>query len=270
MGKKKKQEENIILPGQITIFDLLEIQKTEKRTIKCDSVTEKAENVTEIANSCTKSVKSYTFEMKKLTEEQQKILDQYKGDERVIRKILHACGRVSIEVYEDEIIKTFHYDDEGKNIFTVDNQIPVLPKDKIMYYFPHLNNALNEIQKKKLEEVKNKYQVNRVIHRNGEFNLLVEHEGGIISINPNGWVLEFENIKKIECIEDEVLEIIGDEVKEINIDEIEVGDTVEVMFRGNKITAKVTWIYNNADTYNISFYKKHTAVHKSCIVRVVT
>lgn len=67
----------------------------------------------------------------------------------VIRKIQHSTGRVSIEVQEDEIIKTFHYDAEGKNIFTVDNQIPVLPKDKIIYYSPHLNNALNEIQKKK-------------------------------------------------------------------------------------------------------------------------
>ncbi|WBW95270.1 hypothetical protein [Oceanirhabdus sp. W0125-5] len=208
--------------------------------------------------------------MKKLTEEQQKILEQYKEDERVIRKILHACGRVSIEVQEDEIIKTFHYDAEGKNIFTLDNQIPVLPKDKIMYYFPHFNNALNEIQKKKLEEVKNKYQANRVIHRNGDFNLLVEHEGGVISINPKGWVLEFDNIKEIECIEEEVLEIISDEVKEINSDEIDIGDMVRVSLRGDMIIARVTRIYNSGDTFNIIFDKKHTAVHKSCIVRVVT
>lgn len=57
-----------MLFGQILIFDLLAMQKIDKRMIKCDSVTKTAE-------MCTSSVKSYTFEMKKLTEKQQKILE---------------------------------------------------------------------------------------------------------------------------------------------------------------------------------------------------
>ncbi|WBW95271.1 hypothetical protein [Oceanirhabdus sp. W0125-5] len=55
MGKKKKYEENIMLPGQISIFDLLEMQKTEKRSINIDSVIKKAKNDTKTAETCTRS-----------------------------------------------------------------------------------------------------------------------------------------------------------------------------------------------------------------------
>lgn len=276
MGKKKKQEhENIVLPGQITIFDLLESQKVEKITIKGGFVTEKPKNVTEIAESCTKSVKLYTEAKQELTEEQQKILDKFKDDDRVIRKIHHACGRLSIEIKEDELIRTIHFDREGKNIFEVNNQIPVLPKDKILYYAPQLNNTPNELQMKKIDEVKDKYKVNRTIHRGGDYNILMEHEGGVISINRKGWILEFELVKKVECTEDEIIKD-KSEVPVVNLEEIQQsvkqGDIVEAQFGEKTITGEITWVYGSCnESLNIRFDNgtKHTAIHRSNILRVV-
>jgi hypothetical protein len=119
--------------------------------------------------------------------------------------------------------------------------------------------------------------IQRVIHRKGDENLLIEASGKIISILVNGWQIEFESIDHIDCEEDEVYLIptkITEEAPE-NPEEIKqkakVGDYVQAFYGKKVIEGELFSEYNSHHTFNIVFENgtKHTAIPRIAIKKIL-
>lgn len=212
-----------------------------------------------------------------LTLDQQKVYNQYVQNTKVSKIINYSGGGLGIELKENQGVKTLYVNKAGIIEFIYEKSISVLPMDKILSC--NVKTRPNPAQMIKAQQMMNDGKgAKRMIHRNGDLNVLIEYPGKVKSILPNGWVLEYENIKEIECSHEDVLMIKESTTKNNEDDLIKVqervklGDVVEASFGGNSITGYISHIYGPKDiTLNIVFDNgtKHTAICRTLVKRIL-
>ncbi|MDS1005317.1 hypothetical protein P9J83_17770 [Clostridium sporogenes] len=217
----KKQIENVIINGQVSIW---EIDKTikkdnDKPVIKLENKEIKIDNI-----------------------DQTKIIAKYKTYENLNRIIGYAGGALGIEIKYKDRFETIYVNKKGEEEFVIKKKSSVLPWDKIIYFREDLK--INNIQKEKIKKIKG-----QALKRPGDENIIFNQGNKVISVIENGWVLEYDNIKIAEL----------EKYKKINVNNInqnlrktlKLGDIVETEYKDEIIQGKVVHIYNNGYTCNI-------------------
>lgn len=176
-----------LTPGQLSLWDI-------EITQKSISVIKMEENFTKIEVLDIKKANS-------VTKEQEKIIKEYKGNTRLQRIIQYCGGGVGIELLDKEAYKTIYVNKEGKEEFSFNKKIPVMPMDKILYYKQDLRP--NGLQEERLQSLKAKYPMAKVIKRRGNQDIILELQDKVICITLE-WVLELDNVEVIYS-EDEVI-----------------------------------------------------------------
>lgn len=197
--------------------------------------------------------------VKGITDKQEQIIEKYRVIEQLNRVIQYAGGGVGIELKNDNGFNTIYVNKVGEEEFVTLTQVPVQPIDKIITAKEEYE--INEIQTIRLEDLKQKYKIKSYIKRNGDKNIIVKLNEKVISINPQGWILEY---KEAIYHENEVIKF-----KENDI-EYKVGDYVEALHGNEKIMGEIVKKYENQDSFNIVWNRKHSAFHKSKILRKVS
>ncbi len=232
------------LEGQISLFDLpiQEIIVPKDTVTKCKP---KENNFTEIISLYEKSCN------------------------RIVKQV---CGALIIELEN----KTLYFNSEGINELELKKDMELLPADEILLV--NQDKEVNELQLKKLNEM----NVSEYIKRKGDANIIISLEDKTIVINPKGWVLEYlqkpkyhekelfitKMAEKITVLDNKDTEMPINITKCVNDeDEIKVGDTVEFNYDGLQV-GKVTRIYNNGETINVSWEHKSTAFYYKCVKKV--
>lgn len=240
---------------QLTIWDI-EITK------KPSSVTKIEENITEIKGLNTKKDSS-------VTEQQSNVMEKYKAHLN-LNRIIHYCGGgVGIELKQEDGFRTIYVNREGKEEFTKDKKLAVLPMDKILLYKEELKT--NEIQEQRLTELKD--NIIKVVRRKGDENVIVEIKDKVISINSKGWILEFNNCKTI-YEEKEILNTATEEPKDKNSigESVRVGDIVQAYHGKEIIQGQIVQEYGIGNQIlNIIFDngKKHTAIGRIAVIEII-
>lgn len=253
------------IEGQVSLWDI-EITKIDVLNAKSDKLfTKTKEDVTEIFNSirnlsnedlnCKNESLQSNLEM---TDKQQKFLDKYKimTSEDLSRVILTCGGGVLIEMINKDSYQTMYLNRDGINECVFNKRIALVPMDKIIYYRDDMKP--NELQEEKLLAIQDK--VTKVLKRKGDENIIAIAAGKVISINKQGWVLEY---KGVQAIYDESEVRVETAAAEIANEDFKVGESVEVEFNKKIYNGVITRIYNGGDTINCIFDNKHTAFHKS-------
>lgn len=235
-----------IAPGQISIWDI-EITKPKEK------ITEKPISFTKIGEKVTENMDSLT------------LLEKYKTIENLSRIIKYCGGGYGIELQEETNIRTIYVNKEGKEEFTRENRMPVLPMDKILHS-KIADSPLNSLQEEKLKELKGKHPMAKVIRRKGDENVILELENKVISVNRKGWVLEFNNVQAVYSLDEVVRE-------EIDLKDMQwsakAGDIIETTYGKEVIAAEVYRIYNFGYTLSIIWDKKHTAIPRCAIRKIL-
>ena len=239
------------LKGQLSIFDI--------------NITKYDEKITEIPKLSPKPIMNKIDKDErplKLTAQQEKFLSDNKilENENLSRIIIYACGHIGIEYEGPEGIETIVYNKGAEEILRRPKEIAIIAIDKV--YYSKKDYEINDIQKTRLEKIREDFNIKHIISRKGDKNLIVIHENGVIGVNPMGWTMNYENINNIEYTEDEILK----EYKENKKLELRKGDKVIVDMLTKEVNAEVWSIYNNGETINIIYDNKHTATHISRIL----
>lgn len=193
-----------------------------------------------------------------VTEEQEKVMNKYKSLNELSRVIKYAGGGLGIELKNESDFKTIYVNKVGEEEFVTPTQATVQPIDKIVLF--KNDYEINEIQRGKLADLKQRYNLKHYIKRNGDRNVIVKTNEKVISINPKGWILEYS-----EAIHEtnEVLEFENVKV------EYKVGDLVEAKYGKELIVGSIYSRYENQDSVNIVWDNKHSAFHISSIIRKI-
>lgn len=179
-----------LVPGQISIFNIqvsdLKVGYAEKQKI-CSSL-----NIND--DAC-----MYTLDQKES-------FLRLKAKQNIERVIWYCSGSLAIETAENKDIITHYINRRGDEEFCFNKRSRVLPMDKILYYDPKIVIQITYMQNKRLRALlrKSTDEIKRVIRRKGDFSIIVEKTDNILSILPNGWVLEFESLSSVSCNKDEV------------------------------------------------------------------
>ena len=179
-----------LVPGQISIFDFeapdLKAGYAEKPKI-CSSL-----NIND--NAC-----MYTLGQKES-------FLRLKAKQNIERVIWYCSGSLAIETAENKDIITHYINRKGDEEFCFNKRSRVLPMDKVLYYDSKIVIQITYMQNKRLRALLHKStdKIKRVVRRKGDFNIIVEKTDDILSILPNGWVLEFESLSSVSCNKDEV------------------------------------------------------------------
>lgn len=260
----------ISLEGQVSLWDIEITQKPKE-------ITKTEENVTESTDLLTISLKKITpiknekiEKPLELTVKQQEFLDKNKiyENENLNRVISYCSGGLGIELQEGTEFKTLYINAEGKEEFTKNKKLPVLPMDKIIYYKNEVK--ANVIQEKKLLSLKQKFSNLKEIRRKGDENIIAEFPGKVISINSIGWVLEFQGVKATYS-EYEVVKAETIDIKDIQ-NKVKVGDIIESTYSGKVIVGRVIRVYGPGnETLNIIFdnEKRHTAIPRLLVNKIL-
>lgn len=263
------ESKDLIIEGQVAVWDLEITEKPKKVTeaevkiAKVDIFT--TENPTKIASKENEKAKKPL----EITEMQQEFLNKNKilEDQNLSRLIKYYSGGVGIELVCEDNYKTIYVNTDGKKEFTIPNKVPVLPLDRILYY-KISSIPPNNTQEEKMRELLEKVPFKRVVKRNGDENILVELGSGVISVTPIGWVLLFETINHVECMEDEVY-LVSKEVTETNIGyRVKVGDYVQARYGKGLIEGEIVSEYGlGNEMLNIVFSEgtKHTAIGRKAV-----
>lgn len=176
---------SIQIPGQITVFDVLnstEGKQKKRNLIKCGA--SKEESI--------------------FTLSQKIVYKRYLGNLKVLRVVCYYGGYIRIETEDSGKIEA-HYIDKQGNEFSCIKRLGVLPFDKIIYY-SGFEIKETTLQKERLQEllVSDKGKIKRIIKRKGDINILIVEVYSVKSILPNGWVLEFSDIKLVDCEKEEL------------------------------------------------------------------
>lgn len=251
--------------GQISLWDIEEIENRDLDTKKSVSLTkivgsftEKAEKITKLSPEVTNIKNDNSLKLLEITEEQQNFLkkNEVMKNENLSRIIKYCGGGLGIELFQDDEYTTLYINNEGIKEFNM-KKSKVLPMDQVIYYKGIFK--ANELQEQKLEEIRDKAL--KIIRRKGDENIILETKDKVLSINSKGWILEFNNVQAVYS-EDEV------ERKEVNA-EISVGDTVEIVYRSEKAVGVVTRIYGPGNsTINVIFNGMHTSFYKGNVRKV--
>lgn len=265
MARRKPRPQKGInqIEGQMSLWDI-------KITINDVSVTKIKENITEISNPITRLslVEEVTKSEKVqkeliLTDKQQRFLEKNKvmENESLSRITLLCSGSLLVEFIFGENYKTICINKDGVIELSYDKRIALIPMDKIIYYKDDMKP--NELQEEKLLAIQDK--VTKVLKRKGDENIIAIAAGKGISINKQGWVLEYKGVQAVYDEEDVRVKTADDEI--INED-FKVGESVEVEFNKKIYKGVITRIYNGGDTINCIFDNKHTAFHRSKVRKV--
>ena len=179
-----------LIPGQISIFDFeapdLKAEHAEKPKT-CSSL-----NINDNASMYTLGQKESFLRLK--------------AKRNIERVIWYCSGSLAIETAENKDIITHYINRKGDEEFCFNKRSRVLPMDKILYYDSKIVIQVTYMQNKRLRALlrKSTDEIKRVIRRKGDFNIIVEKTDNILSILPNGWVLEFESLSSVNCSKDEV------------------------------------------------------------------
>lgn len=266
-----RKERGIPIEGQLTLWDIeitekpSSFTKTEKKESKLN------DSFTTLSPVIIKKETEKPQKCIELTSEQQDFLDKNKifENENLNRVIKYCGGGVGVELLQGSTINTIYVNKEGKQEYTFDKKIPVLPMDKILYYKTAVT-EFNSKQQERLTDLLREVPNGKVIKRKGDENILVDVQDMVISINSAGWVLEFDGCKAIYT-EDEV------EYKEpVNIEtlqqSVKIGDIVEASYGDRVITGEICSVYGSGNvTLNIIFDngKKHTAICRKCVKSLI-
>lgn len=272
MAKKDKQAIAEILPGQLSLWDI-EIEEKPKEIIKNnESFTESKDFITENQVSCT----NYKFE---ITDDQRKVIDKFKQQKDVRRIIVYSKGSIGIEIKEEDGFVTNYITRDGKEEFSFNKKLPVLPWDKIIYHSLNYEKVpLTKVQTDKLQKLlcEQRNLIKRVVHRRGDESIFVEFSGKIVEILPNGWQLEFESVNHIECEEDEIYLVPAKEKKSEVVEEVgklvKVGDCVQALHGKETIEGTIVNEYGlGNDVLNIVFDngRRHTAIGRMCVLKIL-
>ncbi|ACQ52997.1 hypothetical protein [Clostridium botulinum] len=258
----KGREVMELTPGQLTIWDM-EFKETPKKAMKNTAC------VTEFINKITICKNDKTVSPLKPTEEQQKFLDKNKvmENDNLSRIIKYFGGGLGIELTAAEGFKTIYVNVQGKEEFTKEKKLPVLPMDKILLYQKDLQP--NEIQEEKLKEIKSKHKALKEIRRKGDDNIILELQDKVISINTIGWSLEFNNVQAT-YLEDEVIEEdIVEDLQSIQ-KKVKPGDFVQAQHGKELIEGTITHEYGiGNEILNIVFGNKHTAIGRIHVMEII-
>lgn len=232
-----------IAPGQISIWDIeiinKNLQKKDEKTVK----------------------------PLELTDLQQRFIKEKVSmkNENLSRVIKYCGGGLGIELQEETNIRTIYVNEEGKEEFTRENRMPVLPMDKILHS-KIADSPLNSLQEEKLKELKGKHPMAKVIRRKGDENVILELENKVISVNRKGWVLEFNNVQAVYGTDEVARE-------EIDLKDMQwsakAGDIIETTYGKEVIAAEVYRIYNSGYTLSIVWDEKHTAIPRCAIRKIL-
>lgn len=258
------------LEGQLSLWDIEITQKPKEITKTEEKVTENEDLFTISLKEITAIENEKTKRPLELEVKQQEFLQKNKifENENLIRVISYCSGGLGIEIQEGIEFKTIYVNAEGKEEFTKNKKLPVLPMDKIIYYKNELK--ANEIQEKKLLSLKQENNDLKEIRRKGDENIIAELPGRTISINSIGWVLEFQGVKVIYS-EDEVVQNEIIDKKDIQ-SKVKVGDIIESTYSGKVIVGRVIRVYGPCnETLNILFdnEKRHTAIPKLMVNKIL-
>lgn len=191
---EKGIEKIIPIDGQITIWDLLLIEKNKTKVIKMDNKNIDADN------------QMNRIDINRVNEKQKEMIEQYKNNIDLNRIIIYGCGWLGIELEYKNSFKTIYVNKKGQKEFNIDKKSCVLPMDRILYYRTS-NIPVNNIQKEVLKNILERSEVKEVIRRKGDENILVELSDEIVSINFIGWQIPFKNVKKLEYTADEIYKV---------------------------------------------------------------
>lgn len=266
------KKKNTSINGQVTLWDIvvalnsrLITETKEKNTDNEYFPTINLKGIIAIENE-------KTDKYLELTVKQQEFLDKNKiyENENLSRVIIYCSGGLGIELQEKTEFKTIYVNAEGSEEFTKNKKLPVLPMDRIIYYKNQVR--ANEIQEKKLLNLKQKCKDSKEIRRKGDENILVELSDKIISINSIGWVLEFQGVKAIYS-ENEVVQAEIIDIKDIQI-KVKVGDIIEVAYPDRTFNAKVTHMYGGYNeslciSYEVDGAKKSTAIPRTFVKSIL-
>lgn len=244
-----------MMQEQLSIWDI-EITK------KSSSDTKTVEKVTEIKVLDTKKANSFT-------EQQGKVIEKYKAHPDINRIIQYCGGGLGIELKVEYGFRTIYVNRDGKEEYEFNKKISVLPMDKIVYYKEKLKT--NELQEQRLKELKD--NIIKVVRRKGDGNIIVELKDKVISINPVGWILEFNNCKAA-YEEDEIINNTTEKHTEKKVigESVKVGDIVQAHYGKEIIQGEVIREYGTGNQIlNIIFDngKKHTAIGRRAVIGIV-
>lgn len=281
MKGNKNKTESFMLPGQLTLWDIEITEKPKNVTenpILDTKITEKNLETgvlyTElsIVNKTEKNEKpSKPLE---LTDKQRDFItkNDYFKNENLSRIIKYCGGGVGIELLHGEGYKTIYVNAEGKEEFTFVKKIPILPMDETVYY-KDSEVRFTKIQEEKFKELQSSTPGAKVINRKGDDNIILEYADKVVSINLQGWVLEFNGCKAV-YEDDEVLQDPVDEPVDLAEMQksIKLGDIVEAQHGERTITGEIVHIYGPGNvTLNIAFdnYTKQTAVPRGRVIKIL-
>lgn len=234
------------IDGQLDIWQSIELMKKERDflNVKGKSKIEKIDTP------------------KELTSKQQKFIDSNNimQNENLSRIIKYCSGAIGIEVFENAEYKTLYINAEGKKEFEMCKS-RVLPMDQIIFYKDIFKASLDQE-----ERLKNIANIEKVIRRKGDENILAIAGDKVFSITPK-WTLEFKNIKVV--YEDDEVEEISDE---INYENITVGSIVETIIGGVIVSGEITREYGPGKAALSFIYadgKKQTSINRYRVTKVL-
>lgn len=240
-----------LTPGQLTLWDI--------------EITEKPIEI--INNNTLKEIEKITSPLK-LMERQQQFLDKNNimQNENLSRIIQYCGGGVGIELLDQDAYKTIYLNKEGKEEFTFNKRVPVLPMDRIIYYKKDLK--LNSLQEERLQSLKAKYPMAKIIRRRGHQDIILELQDKVISITPE-WVLEFENVKAIYEEDEDIQEEAAEDLDTIQR-KVKPGDFVQAQHGKELIEGTIVREYGlGNEILNIVFGNKHTAIGRMHVVKIL-
>lgn len=196
--------------------------------------------------------------VRSITDTQEKVINKYRSIDELSRIVQYAGGGVGIELYHDNMFQTIYVNKIGQEEFVTPMQMTVQPIDKIFLF--KSDYEINEIQKAKLADLKQRYNLKHYIKRNGDRNVIVKVNEKVISINPKGWSLEYSEVihETNEVLEFENIKV-----------EYKIGDLVEARHGKEIIVGSIYSKYQNQDSVNIVWDNKHSAFHISSIIRKI-
>lgn len=207
----------------------------------------------------------------------------------IVNKYIDSCdriiGRVSGSLLVEIENKTLYFNREGKKEMELKPNLPLFPADILLVV--NKDKALNQKQ----IDVLNKLDISSCIKRVGDANIMFEKDHTIV-INPNGWVLDYEQkpfynksmTYTLNPVFEETDENVTDcdtngkvdEETDVEVNtkvtktfdgevangaEFKIGDKVQAIYGGELIDGEVYSIYNNNETINIKWNNSISAFY---------
>ena len=223
-----------------------------------------------------------------LFDEPQKVINTFSTNEQngifndLIEKYRDKCTRIVkienklyVEIGNQTL--SFNPDGEASDIF-VKNMV-LRPKDEIL-----VENKYKPITELQIKALNKFTDIDKVIKRKSDNNILIQYDNFCISIYPSGhfakWkspaaykeddVYNIDEIQNINKMHGEVIENVDMEnkTKEVIQEEIlKIGDNVRFDYHGLQ-EGKITRIYNKGETVNVTWDNKCTAFYYKNVEKI--